>query len=93
MEIKEIEYDWYKVKHGPYIGFVKKKPITYHTDFEKNEIRKVSRWFAYTIDHTFLKDSYETETRVGRETGYETKEEAIEALRIEFAMMTRDRCC
>ena len=93
MEVKEIEYDWYKVKHGPYIGFVKKKIIVYYTDFEKDEIHKVSRWFAYIIDHTFLEGSYGTETRVGRETGYETKEQAIEALRIEFAMMTRDRCC
>lgn len=87
MEIKEVEYDWYKVKHGPYIGFVKKKIITYYTDFEKDEIHKIPRWFAYIIDH------YGTEIRIGRKTGYETKEQAIEALRIEFAMMTRDRCC
>lgn len=94
MKITQVDKNSFKIKSGSYRGIVRRRAIVSYTDFEKDEIHEVTRWFSYKLDYLVLKrDCYKSEVRVGRETGYETKEEAIEALRIEFAMMTRDRCC
>lgn len=72
-----------------YCGYVHVERFVKWTDFEKDEIHCVNRWVPY-LRTGFGFNGYSS---VGRETGYATRKEAIEALikEIEEGLDAEDR--
>lgn len=58
------------------LGVVDRKQVVDYTDFENDRIFYVKRWFIFSYDSK----SFSKLTRIGRETGYRTRKEALQAL-------------
>lgn len=81
----ELSFD---VGNSSIMGIVRNERIVEHVDYDADEIHYAHRWFAYvhvgySWKHFSSKDdSFSRQyQRVGRRTGYEKREEAIEALK------------
>lgn len=60
------------------MGFVREEPYISWTDFDKDVIHEVNRWEAWLYSNAWWGiNGYDN---VGRQTGYRTREEALEFL-------------
>lgn len=70
------EFEWVFEDHT-YYGYVEIEKFVVKTDFEKDEIVYTSRWVPYMTPHKYL--TYPRNRRVGRLTGYKTRQAALAA--------------